>query len=566
MDWSRMVAQRYDVALYGAISWTEELLPGVYYVSGYRLTEGLKRYHRFIVTPIEYKGILSKQALAYGTERKGLLYFQSEHPVILYELRRHQLLQEGLTPKQRAEAEKGLLAAARYCSDDYPGYFGEVPPPPAASPWGPITRYRRIGHCFYHVQSAGRWYLALSESIWGPAMTIGTKPEPPEAVRVGGYLFYPRERCARLAYEMLTDGRPERLEELVDRELLIAELWELHGNYVRELREDWEITKQVMGEFDSELQVRGFLMGAGIGPPEAPTVRMGRPGAFLRQPEECGLRPALEGIFPDDYDGGRFGPLNSFTALEAGFYQATVQSTGKDGGSIYVFDRRYTGDDFSPALFEAGELHGGLCCLTQGKGRELVDYELLLRRRRRSGPDNRQLDCALEAYTQQYALRYPGYFGRLPPPWETTWGFGGRYLPVTDGVWMVQVNGRWFLALCHGVWAGLDKTALACGVRQGGAYPWLLFPREDSALPIMELLRAGGLPGIRRLELLLVSRQALEQNLWARWPGYMESRGGTLWDSEELTGFSCPEGCPEKNVGGPTDAVPVEFLHMPDDQ
>lgn len=138
--------------------------------------------------------------------------------------------------------------------------------------------------------------------------------------------------------------------------------------------------------------------------------------------------------------------------------------------------------------FERPDLTVFRCNQARG-GREIVEFEIC-----------RCLTKQGAALPEGYSLRdmaysamelYPEYFGALPAPMHTPWGYMVRHYELASGVfWLETDQCKELLAVASPVWeVDLTETARKLGKMVGrDKMGYLFFPKRASCVPLFELL------------------------------------------------------------------------------
>lgn len=195
----------------------------------------------YAVTKGSSKNIFSEEALRYGEEIEGVLYFDQDHgrDIIGYELMRAGKQISFTRKKGRAPSlDRALKDAAAFGSEDFPEYFGPLPVP-QLSPLGPITRRRPIQDGVCLVEANSKWLLALSYPIWDELgddtlrLALWNEGTMEQADIVGGAAFFTSEQCGPAIYDLLYyKTKYLLLRECIEWDALVATLWEHHPSYM----------------------------------------------------------------------------------------------------------------------------------------------------------------------------------------------------------------------------------------------------------------------------------------------------------------------------------------------
>lgn len=208
---------------WGDIGYYEMPFPDVYFVSG-RKNEGY-------IVPADYKGaILTPNALSFGMERDGLLYFASGETMCAVE---HELLRyrqaHSYNEKEKAFLQDQIESCQQFGQIDLPGYFGEYPPP-QRTPNSLVEGFTKVCNGMYFVQSHGQRMFGVCYPIWHSELTeiaqaFGRKKQD--------YLFFDDVTCAIPLFE-LQRNHAELKRFIRSQNVLLSLLWKNFRCYILE--------------------------------------------------------------------------------------------------------------------------------------------------------------------------------------------------------------------------------------------------------------------------------------------------------------------------------------------
>lgn len=216
-----------DEARWGAFRGAELVCPGLYLM-------GTRRGDCYVVLKEQARTIFSTEALAYGIEEGGAVFFPSHDgqygdQVIRYEVGRHLAILGRPTPSYDSPYSQAL-----YGAEEAPKYFG-APVPPIATPHGRMTRHLELDKGIFLLETEQfTQMLAVSYPIWDAELsqTAQDYAEMTEYDRTQGmersmgHLFFPRAVCAAAIYELLCLNNHTALEQyVVSRSALISAIW-----------------------------------------------------------------------------------------------------------------------------------------------------------------------------------------------------------------------------------------------------------------------------------------------------------------------------------------------------
>ena len=190
---------------YGRIILTQEVAPGVYYVSAVQHEEHPRIAREYLVVREDVE-FISAEAKQYGVrvgKEPVLLTYDMEEPtsgfqIIKYEIMRYKLL-HGL------RCEEDIYGVALYAMDTYPEYFGRIPAP-TNTPWGRMTRYRETETGVFWIETEQmKECIAVYYPIWDSECPEEKKEKAvfnwyEGSCSVSGYAFYeakPEKECSK---------------------------------------------------------------------------------------------------------------------------------------------------------------------------------------------------------------------------------------------------------------------------------------------------------------------------------------------------------------------------------
>lgn len=127
--------------------------------------------------------------------------------------------------------------------------------------------------------------------------------------------------------------------------------------------------------------------------------------------------------------------------------------------AFYVVRLDYDGDVISRDIFQYGEILDDVVLFSILRGQYILEYELT-RYRRKTAYDQVEinyLDALMLNFSEAERPFAPQYFGHYLPPAVSPAGVVMRYQAMSNGAFLVDSGGRWFVAL-HRAMACLDSA------------------------------------------------------------------------------------------------------------
>lgn len=242
MDYSEencRMAFQIEEETWGQVRRVSQECPGVYYLATASKDDFLGREF-YAVTEEAVPEIISPEALTYGVKDGAVYLFEHEKegggwPIVSFEVTRY-LTRHGLPLGDH----DSLYCEAIFAAELYPEYFGGILPP-RDTPYGLTIRVKRVAEGIFFVETTQcRWLLALAFPVW--QATISDMARAAGELCRGAsclteaeaqYLFFRRERCAPVIYELLQDYGYERFQPFLrSREVLETVIYQQYPEYV----------------------------------------------------------------------------------------------------------------------------------------------------------------------------------------------------------------------------------------------------------------------------------------------------------------------------------------------
>lgn len=242
----------------GEIRESENLCPGVYYVSAHDPATGLP--HEYYIAQ-KSKAPLSEQAQIYGTPMESgddLLMFSLDEEkgggiVVKYEVERFRA-QNGMPLLD----DEPVLVTAEFGREHYPEYFGDYPAPPM-TPCGATTRYKRLAAGVFVLETDSfERMIAVCHPVWSCdlsdyALALGKVLDA--HARKGldnnlGYLFFSENDGCVVLFELWRWYNEFMASGLIDREAMMNAIYLNHPQYaVQHNRREQEGLNDVGAQF-----------------------------------------------------------------------------------------------------------------------------------------------------------------------------------------------------------------------------------------------------------------------------------------------------------------------------
>ena len=232
------------------------------------------------------------------------------------------------------------------------------------------------------------------------------------------------------------------------------------------------------------------------------------------------------------------------TALEEEI--GTIKSTAEYAPGVYYLEAdrgdrflheyyaMLDGAPFAAQVQNYGQEIDGLRLYAEdepGSGWDIVEYEISkynIAAGKAAFPEETFHDMSIHAMES-----YPEYFGTLPVPYHTPYGYTLRCRTLANGIyWLETSRAKELLSLSFPIWnAELSTAALALakvmeldritGIKK--AMGSIFFPKESSCVPIYELMMTR-----QEWDGTVIHRPALMNALWEYAPKYaMHLNGGS---------------------------------------
>jgi len=219
----------------GAITGTQELIPGVHYLTAQK---GSKAETYYIINK---SSTISGAVRKYGRSYPGWrLYPVSDDTsgwrIVEYELCKYQILHSGSDKSE--EIERELHRIALFAAGYHPEYFGKYLVP-VNTPKGFTLRHQKLENGIYWLETSQcEEMLAVCYPIWNTEFTSIARVigEPTEDDRKQGFektlgsLFYSRQSSCIALYELM-QTRPSWEGTLVDKPALMNAIWKFCPKY-----------------------------------------------------------------------------------------------------------------------------------------------------------------------------------------------------------------------------------------------------------------------------------------------------------------------------------------------
>lgn len=150
----------------------------------------------------------------------------------------------------------------------------------------------------------------------------------------------------------------------------------------------------------------------------------------------------------------KIGKVLALTIPEPGIYRLVTELYEE----LYIVPFDYDGDALPRDVFQYGEALDDVVLFDIGRGQLILEYELARRRRENVFQDweINYYDALLLSLSEAERPYTPQYFGSYPPPTISPVGAVTRYQSISNGAYLVDSGGNWFVALSRAI-ADLDK-------------------------------------------------------------------------------------------------------------
>ena len=224
---------QWDEETWGAVWKAECYCPGVYLLytksEGHPLSRSL-----YAVSETESKGIISKEALGYGTRVLDTVIYDRDAYGTGWMVLEFEIYQYWVAHSIPVPEYTDLFSTAHYASERFPEYFGMLIPP-HNTPAGQTVRYKVITNGLYFVESeTSRWFLAVAYCIWSSdlseyACKIGEKTtNRADTDPKTGYLFFNESTCALAIYELLDLEEYKNLRNFISSQAALENELAIH--------------------------------------------------------------------------------------------------------------------------------------------------------------------------------------------------------------------------------------------------------------------------------------------------------------------------------------------------